>query len=88
MGLIDPEAAVELDSQFEPNIVRSFALILPDARDFDLCRRYLQRYDTALRTGDALHLAIASNHGAERIYTLDKKMLKAGRLLGLSIESG
>jgi predicted nucleic acid-binding protein len=88
MGVIEPQAAIDLDAQFETNVVRSFALILPDINDFDLCRRYLQRYETALRLGDALHLAIANNHGAERFLTLDKKLLKAGKLLGLPVTTG
>jgi predicted nucleic acid-binding protein len=41
-----------------------------------------------LRLGDALHLAIANNHGAERFLTLDKKLLKAGKLLGLPVTTG
>jgi uncharacterized protein len=88
MGAIDPRMALDLDRSFETSIVNSFAIILPDANDFDLCRRYLQRYETALRLGDALHLAIAANHGAEKAYTLDNKLLKAGRLLGLPIATG
>lgn len=88
IGVIGPQAAIDLDTQFEINIVRSFTLILPDVSDFDLCRRYLQRYETALRLGDALHLAIASNHSVERFYTLDKKLLKAGKLLGLPVATG
>jgi len=88
MGTIEPRAAVDLDAQFELNVARSFSIILPDLNDFDLCRRYLQRYDTALRLGDALHLAIAINHGADHFYTLDKKLLKAGKLLGISVARG
>ncbi len=88
MGAIESQAAIDLDNQFEMNILRSFALILPDVNDFDLCRRYLQRYETALRPGDALHLAIANNHDVERFYTLDKKLLKAGKFLGLPVATG
>ncbi len=36
-----------------------------------------------LRAGDALHLAIARNHHARAIHSLDKKLLTAGRTLGL-----
>jgi uncharacterized protein len=88
MGVVEPQTAIELDELFEISITRSFVLILPDRNDFDLCRRYLQTFDTALRLGDALHLAIASNHGAERFYTLDRKLLKVGKLLGLPVATG
>ncbi|MDE2230228.1 MAG: hypothetical protein KGL11_14465 [Alphaproteobacteria bacterium] len=40
-----------------------------------------------MRAGDALHLAIATNHGAEAIYSLDKTLLKAGRRLGLPVSA-
>jgi uncharacterized protein len=88
MRIIEPDAAIDLDTQFEMNIARSFVLILPDGNDFDLCRWYLQRFETALRLGDALHLAIATNHRVEKFYTLDKKLLKAGKLLGLPVATG
>ncbi len=88
MKVIEPDAAIALDAQFETNVVRSFFLILPDQDDFDLCRRYLQRFETALRVGDAFHLAIAYNHNARTFYTLDKKLLKAGKLLGLPVDAG
>jgi uncharacterized protein len=88
MGIIDPPLALDLDRSFEGSIANTFTIILPDADDFGLCRRYLQRYETSLRLGDALHLAIAANHGAEKVYTLDNKLLKAGRLLGLPVATG
>jgi len=88
MGVIAPETAHDLDAQFEAIIAHSFDVILPDAADFNLCKRYLQRFDTGLRGGDALHLAIASNHEVSTLYSLDKRLLKAGRLLSLPVESG
>jgi predicted nucleic acid-binding protein len=61
---------------------------LPDGNDFDLCKRYLQQFEAGLRAGDALHLAIANNRSAQKIYTLDKKLLRAGKLLGLPVSTG
>src|SRR5208282_87547 len=88
MGVIEPQAAIDLDAQFEMTVARSFIVLLPDRDDFDLCKRYLRRFDTALRVGDALHLAIANNRGARTFYTLDRKLLRAGRLLGLPVAAG
>ena len=48
----------------------------------------LAQFNNNLRAGDALHLAIAFNLAVERIFTLDKGMLKDGRLLSLSVDSG
>jgi hypothetical protein len=41
-----------------------------------------------LRAGDALHLAIAGNRQAAAIYSLDKGLLMAGRLLDLPVSMG
>ncbi|MEC4750159.1 type II toxin-antitoxin system VapC family toxin [Methylomicrobium sp. Wu6] len=42
--------------------------------------------DHALRTLDALHLAIAQHHGIERIATADGLFAKAAEALGLSVD--
>lgn len=85
MREIAPSDAVRADKQFEAVIGSSFAVLTPTAAEFDLSKRYLQRYETGLRTADALHLAIAATNGASTIYSLDEGMRKAGRLLGLPV---
>jgi predicted nucleic acid-binding protein len=88
MGLMEKKTAIDLDVEFESAVERSFTVIVPDKSDFDLAKRYLQQFDTGLRAGDAMHLAIATNHGAEKIYTLDRKLLRAGKLLSLPVATG
>jgi predicted nucleic acid-binding protein len=88
MDVIAPQTAREFDAQFDAVVAQSFSVILPDLNDFDLCKQYLQRFETGLRAGDALHLAIGHNHQMQAIYSLDKKLLRAGRLLGLPVEAG
>lgn len=44
----------------------------------------LDRWRTALRAGDGLHLAIAAAHGAT-VYTLDRGMASAGASLGIPV---
>ncbi|MBP8098183.1 MAG: type II toxin-antitoxin system VapC family toxin [Arenimonas sp.] len=57
---------------------------LPASRaDFRTAARFADQYQTGLRAGDALHLAIAANHGAS-LHTLDKRLAKAGQSLGVS----
>lgn len=85
MREVAPKDAVRTDRQFDTTIASSFIVLMPTAADFDLCRRYLQRYDTGLRTADALHLAIATNNGATTIYSLDEGLRKAGRILSLPV---
>jgi len=88
MGGLDRQAALDADAQFEAIVVESFVVLLPNADDFGLCKQFLQRYETGLRAGDALHLAVARNHRAQTIYSLDKTLLKAGKALGLPVATG
>jgi len=88
MGGLDRDAAAKADAQFEALVSKSFKLLSPSAEDFELSKRYLSHYESGLRAGDALHLAIASNHRANAIYTLDNRLSKAGRQFGLTVNSG
>jgi uncharacterized protein len=88
MGGLDVRAAARADARFEAMVDASFSVLLPNAADFGLAKRYLSRFETRLRAGDALHLAIAQNHYATGIYSLDKTLLQAGRLLDLPVSSG
>ena len=88
MGGLSAEAAREADARFETMVDESFAVLLPNGDDFNLAKKYLGRFETSLRAGDALHLAIATNHRAEAIYSLDKMFLKAGQVLGVPVSEG
>ena len=88
MGGLDAQAAAQADARFEAMVDDSFAVLLPNADDFDLAKEFLGAYETGLRAGDALHLAIAKNHRAAAIYSLDKTLVKAGSILGLPTSAG
>ncbi len=88
MNSLDSAAAREAGSRFEAMVERSFVVFSPDRDDFDRARDWLGRFDTTLRAGDALHLAIAANRHAEAIYSLDTAMIAAGRALGLPASAG
>ncbi len=88
MGGLDGRAAARADTRFEDMLASSFSIILPIVDDFSLAKQYLGKFETGLRAGDALHLAIACNHGAEMIYSLDKALIKAGTILGLPVSMG
>lgn len=88
MGGLDGAAAREADTQFETVVTESFVVLLPNADDFNLAKTYLGNYETGLRAGDALHLAIAQNHHAKAVYTLDKTLFKAGKHLGVPVSTG
>ena len=88
MGGLDPASARLAGSQFEAMVSESFVVLLPNRDDFDRARNWLGRFDTGLRAGDALHLAIAKNRRANAIHTLDKPMIAAGNTLGLPTGAG
>jgi uncharacterized protein len=85
---LDPEAAERADARFEIMAGDSFAVFLPDADDFALAKQYLGKFETGLRAGDALHLAIAANRHARAIYSLYRKLMTAGKILDLPVRMG
>jgi predicted nucleic acid-binding protein len=88
IGGLDVQTAMRADARFEAMVDESFSVLLPNADDFGLAKRYLGRFETGLRAGDALHLAIADNHRAEVIYSLDRTLLDAGKILNLPVSMG
>lgn len=82
------DEAARSAAQFDVMVERSFSILTADVSDFDLAASYLLKFDTGLRAGDALHLAIATNHGAEAFYTLDKVLNRAGDILHLPVKVG
>jgi predicted nucleic acid-binding protein len=88
MKALTPGDAAIAIADFESKISPAFALLPIAAPDCELARDFLQHYETGLRAGDALHLAIAANNRAETIHTLDERMLQAGLLLGLPVSRG
>ena len=88
MGGLSAEAAREADDRFETMIEDSFEILSPNGDDFNLAKEYLGHFETGLRAGDALHLAIAGNHRAEVTYTLDKTLFKAGQIIGVPVSLG
>jgi predicted nucleic acid-binding protein len=85
IGGLPMAAAEKADAQFEVMVKESFAIFLPTVGDFGLAKRFLGTPGTGLRAGDALHLAIAATRRAETIYSLDKALLRAGKMLGLPV---
>ena len=74
--------------EFERMLSESFELLVPSAADFAAAAKYLEVPKTGLRAGDALHLAIAANHGARKILTLDAGFIDAGKQLKLPVSRG
>ena len=88
MKILDLPAARSAIGSFETGVLPSFSLFPVNSDDCELAVNYLQNFQTGLRAGDALHLAVAQNRNAQAIYSLDDKMIRAGRLLGLPVSRG
>lgn len=88
MGELSDTNAREVRREFERLLGESFKMLAPTAADFATATQYLEAPKTGLRAGDALHLAIAANHGASKILTLDQGFLAAGKVLKLPVARG
>ena len=88
MGELSTAEAEAVRREFERMLSESFELLVPSAADFAAAAKYLEVPKTGLRAGDALHLAIAANHGARKILTLDAGFIDAGKQLKLPVSLG
>jgi predicted nucleic acid-binding protein len=60
--------------------------VAPITREhFAAAARFADQHGLGLRAGDALHLAVAADHGAT-IFTLDKRLAEAATSLGVRAE--
>jgi hypothetical protein len=86
MHELQRQTAQDVVDVFQKMAEESLTVLIPEAGDFVLASRYLERFDAGLRAGDALHLAIASNHGAEKLYSLDRALVKCAQRLRLEMQ--
>ncbi|HEX3653807.1 MAG TPA: type II toxin-antitoxin system VapC family toxin [Rhizomicrobium sp.] len=88
MKVLRPAEAHTAMGNFQNGILQSFSLSAVTLHDWATAVSYLQNFETGLRAGDALHLAIGRNNNAQAIYSLDDRMIRAGKLLGLPVSRG
>jgi uncharacterized protein len=69
---------------FNQLVAESFAVLRVTGGQFRTAAKFIDQYALGLRAGDALHLAIASDHGA-MVHTLDRRLADAGPPLGVSM---
>jgi uncharacterized protein len=86
MKELSNEHATRAMAVFERLLADSILMILPSLSDYDLAAELLNHHNSGLRSGDALHLAIAQNRGAD-FFTLDAKLIKAARLIGITVNN-
>ena len=73
----------EILERFATARAESFEVWLPTAADHEFASQLLTDWKSGLRSGDALHLAIARGRGA-CLVSLDKILLKAARSLKIA----
>jgi len=69
-------------AMFNKLVAESFTVLPVTGGQFRAAARFVDQHPLGLRAGDALHLAIASEHGAT-VHTLDQRLAEAGPALGV-----
>lgn len=88
MGEMSATEAQAARREFYRIMDESFTVLLPAAADYATAVKYLELPRSGLRSADAFHLAIAANHGARKIWSLDQVFVKAGKQLNLPVSAG
>ncbi|MDP2784262.1 MAG: type II toxin-antitoxin system VapC family toxin [Sulfurimicrobium sp.] len=88
MQQLRENAAHGLLAAFERIAHTQFVILTPSQADYRLADLFLRNFASGLRAGDALHLAIARNNGAQHVYSLDQGLIKAAAILNISASSG
>lgn len=81
-GQINLEQRAAALAIFNKLVVESFTVLPVTGGQFRAAARFADQHALGLRAGDALHLAIASEHGAT-IHTLDQRFAEAGPVFGV-----
>ena len=81
-GQIGVEQRAAALAMFNKLVGESFTVLAVTGWQFRAAAKFADQHMLGLRAGDALHLAIAAEHGAT-VYTLDQKLAEAGPVLGV-----
>ncbi len=81
-GQVSLEQRAEALAMFHKLVAESFTVLPVAGLHFRVAAKFVDQHMLALRAGDALHLATASEHGAT-LYTLDQRLAEAGPTLGV-----
>ena len=79
---INPEQRAAALAMFSRLVVDSFTVLPVTGLHFRTAAKFVDQHTLGLRAGDALHLAIAAEHGAT-VQTLDQRLAAAGPILGV-----
>lgn len=79
---IEPEQRAAALAMFNRLIVDSLTVLPVTGSHFRMAAKFVDQHTLGLRAGDALHLAVATEHGAT-VQTLDHRLAAAGPVLGV-----
>lgn len=82
-GQIGLEERSRILAVFNRLVTDSFGLVEIRGRHFRAAAGFADRHELNLRAGDALHLAIAADHGLT-VCTLDQRLSEAGPILAVA----
>lgn len=80
-GQINLEHRAAALAAFNQLVAESFTILSVTGEHFRAAAKFADQHILGLRAGNALHLAVASAHGAT-VYTLDRRLAEAGPALG------
>ncbi|MEW9836402.1 type II toxin-antitoxin system VapC family toxin [Mesorhizobium marinum] len=81
-GQINVTQRADALAMFNKLVAESLTVLGVTGGQFRAAARFADQYALGLRAGDALHLAIASDHGAT-VHTLDRRLAEAAPALGV-----
>lgn len=84
-GALSPSQAEAVLEGFQRSLAPGFLMLEVQPQDFRNADACLRGWTTALRSADALHLAIAAGRGAT-LFSLDAPFVRVARQLGLEAE--
>ncbi|MDX2209033.1 MAG: type II toxin-antitoxin system VapC family toxin [Sphingopyxis sp.] len=83
-GQIGLEQRAAALAMFNKLVAESLNVLPVTGGQFRAAARFADQHNLGLRAGDALHLAVASVHGA-KVHTLDQRLADAGPALGVPV---
>lgn len=81
-GQISLEQRAAALAEFSQLAAETFTVLPVTSSHFRTAAKFADQHAVGLRAGDALHLAVASDHGAT-MHTLDRRLAEAAPALGV-----
>ncbi len=87
MNELTPELMAAVMQSFQNDATCSYTIFTVTTADFVLATEFIRQWETGLRAGDALHLAIARNRKIENLLSLDRGLIDAAQRFGIPADS-